>query len=444
MIERQTYRMIDWLRLLLMVFYAPLRAVHEVRDRAALAPSGVVALLAHGLFVFYIAWSYLRDFINLRRPLAFLGVLFQSAGSLLFIALIFVPLAVFLVNIFERRGSYRLVMQQEYSAVASTVFYGWAASSVIAMLIVVVGRVSGILLALSQRSLDAFLEQRSQMPPEMLALLGSKALTPELFSLGFSFLLMILVFGVWATMALQSVFRIKWLRAASIVLVSGVVLFPASSFLQPIFSTILASPFLLVMLFLLLRGYFTEVNRTQHARAAFKQNLEAATLNPADASAHFNLGLIHQQRAELDAARERFERAVQIDDDETDAHYQLGRIARQQKRFADAIRHFEQVVARDPSHSQSEIWREVGATYIAAEQYEDARMALERFLEHRPSDPEGLYSMGRAHAGLGHRREAASSMEACIEAVKTAPGYKYRAEKRWLNEAQQFLRSQAM
>jgi hypothetical protein len=33
-------------------------------------------------------------------------------------------------------------------------------------------------------------------------------------------------------------------------------------------------------------------------------------------------------------------------------------------------------------------------------------------------------------------------MQACIEAVKTAPAYKYRLSKRWLNEAQQFLRSQ--
>ena len=92
-------------------------------------------------------------------------------------------------------------------------------------------------------------------------------------------------------------------------------------------------------------------------------------------------------------------------------------------------------------HSQHEIWREVGATYLAADQFEDARDALERFLENRPSDPEALYLMGRAHAGLGHRREAASSMQACIEAVKTAPAYKYRADKRWLNEAQQFIKS---
>ena len=108
---------------------------------------------------------------------------------------------------------------------------------------------------------------------------------------------------------------------------------------------ILASPFLLIMLFLLLRGYVSEITRSQRSRESFKQNLEAATLNPADASAHYNLGLIHQQRGELDSARERFERAVQIDEEEIDAHYQLGRIARAQKRSAEAIKNFEQVVA---------------------------------------------------------------------------------------------------
>ncbi|HYX42860.1 MAG TPA: hypothetical protein VE821_14235, partial [Pyrinomonadaceae bacterium] len=61
----------------------------------------------------------------------------------------------------------------------------------------------------------------------------------------------------------------------------------------------------------------------------------------------------------------------------------------------------------------------------------------------RQSDPEGLYLKGRALAGLGQRREAAEAMRACIEAVQTAPAYKYRADKRWLNEAQQFLRTQA-
>ncbi len=114
---------------------------------------------------------------------------------------------------------------------------------------------------------------------------------------------------------------------------------------------------------------------------------------------------------------------------------------KQQKRYADAIQNFEQVVARNSAHAQHEVWREVAATYISAGQFEDARTALDEFLEHRPSDPEGLYLMGRAHAGLGHKREATSLMQACIEAVKTAPAYKYRTSKRWLNEAQQFIKS---
>ena len=216
--------------------------------------------------------------------------------------------------------------------------------------------------------------------------------------------------------------------------------FPLAMILFPIFGQVVGSPFLLIFLFFLLRGYFTEIVSTQRARAAFKQNLEAATINPRDSSAHYNLALIHQNRGELDLARERFQRAIDIDPDEQDAHYQLGRIARAQNRLPEAIAHFEEVVQRDQFHAQNEIWREIGATYIAAKQFADAREALQKFLERRENDPQGLYLMGRAHAGLGDNREAASSMQACIDAVKSAPAYKYRTEKRWLHEAQQFLK----
>jgi tetratricopeptide (TPR) repeat protein len=277
--------------------------------------------------------------------------------------------------------------------------------------------------------------------PEIRAQLQATLSDPVIVAANLFRSVKLVLFLVAAVLSVREVFRVSVLRATAISVVSLVLAILISPLWTLLLSPILASPFLLLILFVLLRGYISGLLRTQRARESFKQNLEAATLNPADASAHYNLGLIHQQRGELEAARERFERAIQIDADEIDAHYQLGRIALQQKRFADAVKNFEQVVARDQAHSQHEIWREVGATYIAAGQFEDARDALERFLENRPSDPEALYLMGRAHAGLGHKREAASSMQACIEAVKTAPAYKYRADKRWLNEAQQFIKS---
>src|SRR5213079_901348 len=244
--------------------------------------------------------------------------------------------------------------------------------------------------------------------------------------------------GVIATV--YAVFRISVLRTIVVATLGGGGALILSQTLYGVFHTLLASPFILLMLFFLLRGYFSGIVSNQRARAAFKQNLEAATINPRDSSAHYNLGLIHQKRGELNEARERFQRAIEIDPDELDAHYQLGRIARAQGRLPEAIGHFEQVVQIDQSHAQQEIWREIGATYIAAGQYGDAREALERFLDRRENDPQGLYLMGRAYAGLGDQQEAASSMQACIDAVKTAPAYKYRIEKRWLNEAQQFLK----
>ena len=420
-----------------MVFYAPARGLREVRDRASLAPAALVGLITYAGFFYFVTALYLNFLINPRHPATILSIILQSAGFLVIIAIVFCPLSLFLSNLFTRRGSFRLLLQQEYAALAATMFYSLAAASLIASLLTAVASLSKVQQALSQRMLGAMLEQRSKLPPE---LLDPNLLRAETFAVGLSLMVLLGVFAVWAVIAVRTVFRLPLIQSIIVVLVSGTLLIPASRFI-PIFGMVLASPFLLIMVFLLLRGYIGEITRSQRARESFKQNLEAATLNPADASAHYNLGLIHQQRGELDAARERFERSIQIDEEEIDSHYQLGRIARAQSRFADAIKNFEQVVARDISHSQHEIWREVGATYLAAGQFEDARNALERFLDNRPSDPEGLYLMGRAYAALGQRREATSSMQACIDAVKTAPAYKYRADKRWLNEAQQFIKS---
>ena len=250
----------------------------------------------------------------------------------------------------------------------------------------------------------------------------------------------IALFTVGILEAVRKVFRLSFLRSVIVVLFTYAAALALSPLWALLFHRVIGSPFLLLMLFFLLRGYFSGIVGTQRARAAFKQNLEAATINPRDSSAHYNLGLIHQNRGELDQARERFQRAIEIDPDEADAHYQLGRIARAQNRLAEAIGHFEQVVQRDQYHAQNEIWREIGATYIAAGQFADGRDALEKFLDRRENDPQGLYLMGRAYAGLGDSQEAATSMQACIDAVKTAPAYKYRIEKRWLNEAQQFLK----
>ncbi|HEX8143275.1 MAG TPA: tetratricopeptide repeat protein [Pyrinomonadaceae bacterium] len=435
--------MIEWLRALLKLFYAPARGMDEVRERAPVLRAVLLALFMQALYAFYMQWQWpqLKGSLALRAFLA----LVSSGFSLFFIAFIFIPVTIFVANLFERRASFGLIMQQEYVTVINVFFYAWAVASVLAFPLAIISRWSGIeAVALESsdqlRLLQASMLQEGLPQAEMERLMSQmlfhmSRIVPALFMMS-----PLPLFVVWATISIRQVFRTSWWRSVAIIFLSGLLMIPVTYLLMTLFGWIFVSPFLLLLLFLLLRGYAGDLTRAHRARASFRQNLEAATLNPADASAHYNLGLIHQQRNELDEARRRFERAIEIDADERDAHYQLGRIARSQGRLADAIKHFEQVVERDQAHSQHEVWREIGSTYLAAEQFADARDALERFLDHRPNDPEGLYLMGRAYAGLGHQREAASSMQACIEAVKTAPAYKYRTEKRWLNEAQQFLR----
>jgi tetratricopeptide (TPR) repeat protein len=412
----------------------------EVRERASLGRTTLLALIVHGAYSFYTQWPYLQAPVALRPVLAFVA----SGFSLLFIAFIFAPISVFVTNLFERRASFRLIMQQEYTTVIVAFFYAWTVASILSFPLAIFGRLSGLEAVAyhSAERLTLLQASMERLPPEEAQAMFGELLFHMLRVLPALFFMSPLpLFVVWAIVAIRQVFRLSWWRSVAIILLSGVLVIPVTYLLMTLFGWVLVSPFLLLLLFLVLRGYFGEFARAHKSRAAFRQNLEAATLNPADASAHYNLGLIHQQRNELDEARRRFERAVEIDADETDSHYQLGRIARSLGALSDAVKHFEQVVTRNPSHAQHEVWREIGATYLAAGQFADARDALERFLEDRPNDPEGLYLMGRAHAGLGHPREAATSMQACIEAVKTAPAYKYRTEKRWLNEAQQFLKT---
>jgi len=97
----------------------------------------------------------------------------------------------------------------------------------------------------------------------------------------------------------------------------------------------------------------------------------------------------------------------------------------------DAINYFTVVLEQDEKHSHSEIWREIGATYLAASMFTEAKDSLEKFIERRSYDPEGLYYYGKTLEQLERREEAREVFNRCIEAVKTMPSYRYREHRKW-------------
>src|SRR5438477_4341409 len=362
--------MTDWLRLISMIFYAPLRGMREVRDRGALVPVIACAYASQVMYLFAIQWlSGGRAFIT--RPPVIAGNFFQAATSMLPYAVVFVPLLALMANLFERRGSFGLVLQQEYASLASVIFYVLIAANLVSILISIFFHFSGVQAAYVANSMQSAEQIKSllRLPVDVQQELDRELRDPVFVAGSLFRTVKIAIFTIGALESVRKVFRLSFWRSIAVVSLGYAVALLLSPIWLLLFTRIIGSPFLLLMLFFLMRGYFSGIVSNQRARAAFKQNLEAATINPRDSSAHYNLGLIHQQRGELDQAREGVQRAIEIDGEELDAHYQLGRLARAQNRLPEAIGHFEQVVQRDQSHSQHEIWREIGATYLAAGRY---------------------------------------------------------------------------
>jgi len=415
-------------QLFLSLLWRPAWALREIAGSASLAFSAVTAWIFSAFYM--ISAELLASFAQATKALpsgetivkeaSFFnpawaslipGVLTRSLLIVLFVALLYAPLLILIGNLFDRRESFSLALRENYGSTASCALSSLAMSLLITMLPAAV--ITWQSTKLAGNSLLGYLILLVAMP--------------------------IPIFAAYIVITLRTVFRMGWGLASASTLVSFLSLF-ALPIMTQLFNFVCASPFLMILLYFLFRDRFGGIFDAQRSRQAFKQNLEAATLNPSDASAHYNLGLVYQQRGDLEAAEASFRRAVEIDSDETDAHYQLGRISRERGNLSEAINHFSTVVKQNPGYSQQEIWREIAQTYLTARQYDDALKMLDRFLAERPSDAQARYLRGQALAGLNRSAEAEAEMHNCIDAVRTAPAYKYRREQRWLRLAEQFLK----
>jgi tetratricopeptide (TPR) repeat protein len=195
------------------------------------------------------------------------------------------------------------------------------------------------------------------------------------------------------------------------------------------------SPFLLFWVVIYFGGFLGgEVRGFGNAfrqKQNFKRFLHNATINPKDADAHLQLGLIYQQRRQDAKALEHFTKALEIDPEEIDANFQLGKIARENGDLQGALNHFAIVLEQNDKYALNEIWREVGVTYLDAGMFNEAIDALEKYVDRRPVDPEGLYYFGRALKGQGENHRARQVFEQAVDSVNSSPPYRRREIQKW-------------
>ena len=316
--------------------------------------------------------------------------------TVLGLAILYVPCLILLVAMAGANASFSVLLRRDYGPLLTCALMAWAASHL----------------------------------PFALAGFGLEPLgLSEKTALGL-WTASAICFGLLMALGLRMLFGINYSKGLLLVSVAALS-FAVQAKLFATVSPFLFSPFLLFYAFQMFRGDIGDIGFSLRQRQGFRRSMEAATINPRDGGAHYQLGLIYQYRRQYAEAISRFQKAIEIANDETDAHFQLGRIAREQGRLQDAINHFGVVLEQDDKHAHSEIWREIGATYLAASMFADAKEALAKFIDRRPYDPEGLYYYGKTLEQLEQRDEAREIFGRCVEAVKTMPSYRYREQRKW-------------
>jgi hypothetical protein len=377
--------MADQFRILLQLYYRPSRALSSILDSGSLGLGAVAAAL-----VSFGAVRSVRD----------------SLTILVLVALIFVPACIAIIAAVDHLGSLGVVLRRDYSPLLVCILMCWTA-------------------AVLPAAIAAFI-----VPMVLYWLYG----------------VAVAFFLVLATLAVSTVFGTGAGRALGTV-AGGFGATIAAYFAYETFGgalSYLSSPLVLLWLYYLFRpnlDMFTGLGGGLRSRQSFNRHLEALTVNPRDSDAHYQLGLIYQQRRNHAEAISRFTKAVEIDPGETDAHHQLGVIALDQKRYEDARRHFAAAVALNDKHSSSESWRGLGAADLQLGRTEQALAELEKYTERREFDPEGLYWLGCALKKLGRLPEARDAFQRAVEAARTAPPHRRRFTAAWGRQAKAELKN---
>lgn len=249
-------------------------------------------------------------------------------------------------------------------------------------------------------------------------------------------LLLFVVFVAFVSRALWGLGIVSSAACASagaLAMMGGLWIFPA---IRPLLF-FLTSPFLLFYLWNAAQGDLSSISNAFRGRGNLRRRLEAAAINPHDADAQYQIGLLLAQRRQYSEAVARYEAAVKIDPTLAEAHYELGRIAREQKRLPEAIQHLDRAVALNDKLNLSDVWREIGATYRDAGMRQDAETALRKFVSRRQHDPEGLYLLGDV---VPDPQEARDLFARAADAAAGAPAHLQREARYWARLAQKRLR----
>src|SRR6266403_29845 len=147
--------------------------------------------------------------------------------------------------------------------------------------------------------------------------------------------------------------------------------------------------------YFLVRAYYTK-SRVPEARKAFLTVLE---LDPRDAKAENNLGLILESEGQPDEAMDAYRKAIQWQEQSVRPSEQpflnLGSLLMEQSQVGEAILLLQKAIELAPKDAVCRL--KLGTAYLRLGKLTDARRDLEKAVQLAPDDPAAHYQLGKLY-----------------------------------------------
>ncbi len=383
-------------------------ALRALAARRAMVPAFL--LFSAGFLAFVLVgnaiYAELQGEMSGLSSFSFLNSLLRLnlVQALLFLSLVYIPSVVCLSNAIAGEGLGLTMSTGEYQSHLAVLLPLWG----------------GLLLITAPIPL--------LLPQVILADLG-------MISIRFlSFLLLTVFYTVWTIRELN---HVSTVAAVGTFVLSWVTL--------PVFYVLIMFLFALPLFIMIPVAYlafqrFRMFFSTRENEQVFQRRLQNLTLNPQDADAQHQLGLIHMKRGNLDAAQTYFERALKIDPADPDYHYWLGRVFESRGEWTKALEEYGETYRINPEQGLGDIFREVGKAYLHTGNVDKAVEFLDFFLETRGSDPEGRYWLAVAFQKLDKIEAMRVQLNTILEQARSNPKFFRKGNRQWILRSRRLLK----
>jgi tetratricopeptide (TPR) repeat protein len=208
------------------------------------------------------------------------------------------------------------------------------------------------------------------------------------------------------------------------------------------------SPVLAVLVVLILLGaswwagsrYAWRLSRWIRARGEAGRLRRALSVNPHDAKARTDLGVLLVRQGRYAEARPQLEQAFPRVEDLPDANYALGLCRLREGNAAGGVALVERALALNPKFGYGEPLLRLGDFRAERGEWERAAERYRQATAIHGSSVEGWYKLGEALERLGRRDEARAALEEALASSRTAPWYRRSEDRPWKGRARRLLR----